>query len=116
MSNIIGERIVEGLNERKITQADLARMTGIDAPAISSYIKGRFSPKQDRIYSIAKALNVNEAWLLGITDKKERNFPFPYERPDETVQIISRAVNRMNSEEREKLCDVMKIMFSDKFD
>jgi transcriptional regulator with XRE-family HTH domain len=40
-------------------------MTKIPKSAISQYVSGAFEPKQDRIYLIAKALNISEAWLLG---------------------------------------------------
>lgn len=60
-----GERIEEGLSLRKIKAIDLARITGISRGAISSYINGRWKAKQNNVFLIAQALNVNEAWLLG---------------------------------------------------
>lgn len=59
------ERIRIALNQSGMTQTELSRKTGIPKSAISQYIKGSFEPKQDRIYLIAKALNVSEAWLMG---------------------------------------------------
>lgn len=59
------ERIQEGMNLRNLKQADLVERTGISKGALSSYIAGRYTPKQNNIYLIAKALNVNEAWLMG---------------------------------------------------
>ena len=35
---------------------------------MSQYLSGTFKPKQQRTYLIAKALNVNEAWLMGYDD------------------------------------------------
>ena len=32
---------------------------------ISTYLRGSYIPKQKNIYKMAKALNVNEAWLMG---------------------------------------------------
>lgn len=61
----ISDRIKEGLELRKMKQADLVNLTGISKGALSSYISGSYEPKQKNIYKIAKALNVNEAWLMG---------------------------------------------------
>lgn len=59
------ERIQKGLKIRDLKQSDLCRITGIPKSAMSQYIKGTFEPKQDRVYLIAKALDVSEAWLMG---------------------------------------------------
>ena len=59
------DRIRIALDRIGMTQTELSRKTGIPKSAISQYIKGSFEPKQDRIYLIAKALNVSEAWLMG---------------------------------------------------
>ncbi len=66
------ERIKEAMNIRGKTQSDLCRMTGIGKSAMSQYIKGSFVPKQQRVYSLAKALNVSESWLMGFDVPIER--------------------------------------------
>ena len=65
-------RIKEGMEIRSLKQADLVEMTGISKGALSSYISGRYVPKQINIYLISKALNVSEAWLLGLDVPMER--------------------------------------------
>lgn len=74
----ISERIIEGLNLRDIKQSDLCSMTGISKGALSSYISGRYIPKQNNIYLISKALNVNESWLMG--------YDVPYSRHSQNAQ------------------------------
>lgn len=59
------ERIQEGMSLRNLKQADLVERTGISKGALSSYLSGRYIPKQNNIYLISKALNVSEAWLMG---------------------------------------------------
>lgn len=66
------QRIQEGLELRGLKQADLVEKTGISKGALSSYISGRYTPKQNNIYLIAKALDVNEAWLMGANVPMER--------------------------------------------
>lgn len=69
----IAERIKEGMSLRNMKQAELVELTGISKGALSSYISGRYEPKQNNIYLIAKALNVNEAWLMGLDCDMKRN-------------------------------------------
>lgn len=68
------DRIKEGMKIRGLRQADLVEKTGISKGALSSYISGRYVPKQNNTYLIAKALNVNEAWLMGEDVPMERNY------------------------------------------
>lgn len=68
-------RISEALSIRKMKQADLCRITKIPKSAMSQYLSGVFEPKQDRIYIMAQALNVNEAWLMGYDIPMERQSP-----------------------------------------
>ena len=65
-------RLKKALAIRNMKQAELAEMTGIPKSAISHYISGSFEPKQDRIYLMAQALNVSEAWLMGLDVPMER--------------------------------------------
>lgn len=59
------KRLKEAMCLRNITQSELCEKTGIPKSAMSQYISGSFRPKQERTYLLAKALNVNEAWLMG---------------------------------------------------
>ena len=61
----IAQRLREALTASGKKQADLVRETGLDRGSISSYLSGKYEPKQKAIYKMAQALNVNEAWLLG---------------------------------------------------
>ncbi len=67
------ERIKEGMEYRNLKQADLVERTGISKGALSSYISGRYVPKQNNIYLISKALNVSESWLMGLDVPMERD-------------------------------------------
>ena len=54
-------------------QADLVRETGIDKGAMSNYLKGKYEPKQDVVYKLARVLNVSEMWLWGYDCSRERS-------------------------------------------
>ena len=60
-----GVRIRKALSIRNMRAIELCNKTGIPKSAMSQYINDRFEPKQDRVYLIAQALNVTEAWLMG---------------------------------------------------
>ena len=66
------ERIKKALYIKGLKQSDLCRLTKIPKSALSQYISGAFEPKQDRIYLMAQALNVSEAWLMGLDVPMER--------------------------------------------
>ena len=83
----IKERIKQGLEIREITQTQLAARANIDKGQLSSYISGKYKPRQNNIDALAAALNVNEAWLMG--------FDVPMERVlnnVETDQLVSKSV------------------------
>ncbi|WP_270441318.1 LexA family protein [Acidaminococcus provencensis] len=60
------ERLKKALEIRDMTQAELSRLTGIGTSGIAQYYHGKVVPKQDKVYLMAKALNVNPAWLMGL--------------------------------------------------
>lgn len=61
----IKKRLKEALQIRNITAADLARRSGMNKGSISKYLKGEVIPKQSAIGSLANALHVSPAWLMG---------------------------------------------------
>lgn len=65
MSNT-SERLKKVISEKGVKQVELIERTGISKGALSSYISGRYEPKQDNLYRLAKALDVNPAWLMGL--------------------------------------------------
>ena len=69
----IKNRIKEALEIREITQTELAEKANIDKGQLSSYISGKYKPRQNNIDALATALNVNEAWLMGFNVPMERN-------------------------------------------
>lgn len=62
---LLKDRLRKALRIKNITQQELSDLTGIPKASISQYISGYAKPKQDRIFQIATALKINEAWLLG---------------------------------------------------
>lgn len=59
------KRLEEALEIRKMTPAELSKLTNIHEGTISNYRKGKYKPKQDKLEAISSALNVSAGWLLG---------------------------------------------------
>lgn len=72
MKDSFTNRLRMAMNINDMKQIELAEKTGIGKSAISQYCSGKYEPKQKGIYLIAKALNVNEAWLMGHDVPMER--------------------------------------------
>ena len=68
-------RIAKALSIRGMRQSELCEKTKIPKSAISQYISGAFEPKQDRIYLISQALNVDPVWLMGYDVPMEKKAP-----------------------------------------
>ena len=69
----IARRLQMALDNRNMKQSDLVETTGIGKSSISTYLSGKYEPKQRNIYKMAKALNINEAWLMGEDVPMERD-------------------------------------------
>lgn len=86
-------RLRKAMNYRNMKQIDLSNKTGIDKSLISNYLSGNYKAKQDKLYELAKALNVNEAWLMGFDVSMDREyFPTDYDgvicKSDDNVAYI----------------------------
>jgi transcriptional regulator with XRE-family HTH domain len=73
------DRLRQAMDLRGLRATDLVDRTGIPKGTISYYLSGKTEPKSDRLYVIAQALDVSEAWLLGYdvamnrTDDQKKN-------------------------------------------
>ena len=82
------DRLQQALDRKNWKSVDLVEATGVPKGAVSYYLAGRSKPKADRLYTIAQALDVSEAWLLGYdvpmgrTDDQKKN--------DQLAQLIVR--------------------------
>lgn len=60
------ERLRYAISYRHTTAAQVSKETNISRGSLSQYISGKFSPKQDRLYILAKHLRVSPLWLMGV--------------------------------------------------
>lgn len=64
------ERFQEILDERGMKPSDVAKATGVSTSTLSAWKLGRYSPKQEKLKMIADYLQVNLAWLMGLSDER----------------------------------------------
>jgi len=74
-------RLNRAMYIRNVKQIELSRATDIGKSSISQYCSGVYEPKQTALYKIAKALNVNEAWLMGYDVPMDRTIRSAKESP-----------------------------------
>jgi transcriptional regulator with XRE-family HTH domain len=84
-------RLKQALLLRNMKPIELSEKTGISKSAISQYMSGYAKPKQDRIYSICKILDVSEAWLMGF------DVPMEGEQTKKIQPSILTYYNQLNS-------------------
>lgn len=65
-------RLIQAMNANDIKAVELSKRTGLSTARISQYVNGKYKPKSDGIYKLAKALNVSELWLRGFNVPIER--------------------------------------------
>lgn len=104
-----GARLKQIMEERGIKQADIVRLcqpyaakykTRIGRSDISQYISELYSPSQVKLFILAKALSVNEAWLMGLdVDRAPRV-------ENEALDLVKGAVDRIHSKRIPMLGDI----------
>ena len=103
------DRIKIAMEIRGVKQSDLCRLTKIPKSAMSQYLSEAYEPKQDRIYLISKALNVNEIWLMGLDAPMERQETATPDKVEltEGEQKWMELYQRLSPETRELLMNTM---------
>lgn len=81
MTSNFSNRLKQALKENKMKQVNVIEKSKsyekdlgvkISKTDISQYVNGKVNPGQNKLYILAKILNVSEAWLLGYDVEKER--------------------------------------------
>lgn len=98
------KRLVERMTELGLRQADLAEKTGISRSLISSYVIGRYEPKDENLQLLAKVLDCDALWLAGydgIEEDDEKAFLEKFRILNvEDKRTILTLLNFMNDHDR----------------
>lgn len=111
--NDFGNRLKEVMEREKISASELSRLSGIGKNLIHYYLHGKCVAKQDKVYLLAKALNVDPGWLMtGIEQTTQYDGP---EKPStEKVRVLMHNISQLDPEEVDQLTEMFNIMFSKK--
>ncbi len=96
-------RLRIAMSSKHINANQLGEKTGIPRATIYEYLSGKYKAKQDKVYSLATALDVSPAWLMGIDE------------PDLTLnkqEQIKKRIEMLNDTQLEQLEKVMDAMFN----
>lgn len=98
---LCSDRIAQALNIRGMKQSELCKLAKVPKSSLSLYLCGAYEPKQNRVYDMARVLNVSEAWLMG------------YDVPMERQEQISPEETTLTEREK-KLLDLFRSLPEDK--
>ena len=71
MSSDFQERIRQAREKRNLSQADLAKIAGLQPAAISHFETGQRAPSFENLRKLSDALNISVDYLLGRIDEEQ---------------------------------------------
>lgn len=115
MDDLFMFRLRKALLDKGITRSELSRLSGVGKSDITYYLKGRYVPKQDKCYMLAKALDVDPGWLMtgyepSTKDIKEE--PYRIANEEEApktpeARILAKGIDKMPQAQREAIMNLM---------
>ena len=112
MKNEFQYRLQKSIAKSGLTASELSKATGISEVNISNYINGKYVAKQDKVFLLAQALNVDPGWLM--TGVEPTRIPDDHQAEPHTVEakILATGVDRLPKEQREQALAVMRAVFA----
>lgn len=93
------ERLNQLLEERGISQKELAQRINVDETAMSRYVNGTRTPRIDILTNIAKEFDVSIEYLIG---EEEKEYKY-----GEIKNVICRNVHEMTDSQRMELMEIL---------
>ncbi len=94
------------LLEKKLTQKDLSKMSGVSEASLCRYISKGVQPRMDIVNNVATALDVSPDFLLGAENVVTSKEPFV-----ETRNIVTRNRSQLTTEQK---AEILRILFEEK--
>ena len=105
--SIFSERINEIMNQRQITQKQLAEMAAVTESAMSHYVNGGRTPRIEVLSRLASELGVTTDFLLGLDEPDTGN--------ESKLQYLQRSLAKLDAQQLEKAETLLKTVFEDAF-
>ena len=105
------QRIAKALTIKGMKQSELCKLAKVPKSSLSLYLSGAYEPKQDRIYDMARVLNVNEAWLMGydVPMEKEKNSPSDKLQLTEGEQLLLELFRQVPVDQQELVLQMIRV-------
>lgn len=112
------KRIAEALRVKGMKQYELCKLANVPKSSLSLYLSGAYEPKQDRVYDMARALNVNEAWLMGYDvpmDRQDKTKTSPEEpRLSEGEKMLLDLFRRVPEDQQQLVLQMIRVALNSK--
>lgn len=111
-----GQRIAKALTIKGMKQSELCKLAKVPKSSLSLYLSGAYEPKQDRIYDMARVLNVSEAWLMGydVPMEKEKISPSDKVELTEGEEMLLELFRRVPEDKQELVLQMIRVALKSK--
>lgn len=112
VSLYVGSRLKLRRLELNLTQSDIAEQVGVTYQQIQKYESGRDQIGAERMFTLAKAMNVEvEYFFSGFKSAKSQQSDPPFEL-DRATRSIIRDLNKLPIKTKHSLADLLREMVS----
>lgn len=120
MKENTSDRLKQLMNERKLKQVDILNLSlpyckkyniKMNKSDISQYVSGKVEPSQEKLVVLGMALNVSEAWLMGLDVSPIRKDNSKEAEKD--VDLLWK-FSMLEQRDKETILDMIDVMLSRK--
>ena len=120
MKETTSDRLKKIMNERRLKQVDILNMSlpfcqrfnvKMNKSDISQYVSGKVEPSQEKLVVLGMALNVSEAWLMGLDVSPVRKDN--QKEANEDIDLLWK-ISMLDKRDKETIRDMIDVMLSRK--
>lgn len=97
------QRLLKKFKESKLSQTEICEKTGITKGALSSYLKGRYFPKQQALDKLAQVLDTSVNYLMGNEEKEDTP----------QFKILARNFEKLNEKDKDTIIKMIAVMIEE---
>lgn len=120
MKESTSDRLKQIMSERNLKQVDILNLSSpyctkynvkMNKSDISQYVSGKVEPSQEKLVILGMALDVSEAWLMGLDVSKERKKNSA--KANEDIDLLYK-LSLLDQRDKEIIIDMIDSMLSRK--
>ena len=118
MKETTSDRLKKIMSERRLKQVDILNMSlpfcqrfnvKMNKSDISQYVSGKVEPSQEKLVVLGMALNVSEAWLMGLDVSPVRKDN--QQEANEDIDLLWK-ISMLDKRDKETIRDMIDVMLS----